>query len=601
MMIAMPLLGDMPMLKSSATARSLGAGDGTAVALFEAEFDGALEDASFLMLPEVQGEVPATTQTEGRLPAIEMFEIATLSTKSMRAAGAELVEIDSPVLTPSAQNSVPFLEAVTKSKSNDLTSAQNIDGTSEARRRQPVNAANVAAGTKNLLDSSPNEAPVDQRRDRLSAPRTVAEAPRNEGLRLEEKEKVTRPSQSSDGSLKSGVESVQTMVSEQKVGSDTRIVPLEQGRSDPRVSRNVSTYQVVDAAVQGSGPARAPDIDETRPAVVSTDKPRLEVPTSLSTKAQSNSQKQSFPGRDFTPQDNVAQDGSAKDRVVQTALQKPDSGVLVHIPARNADRVSVARLESPGVGDEASPNSDRRETSRSSTTEFNHRPSIPVGQTQDALMALRPDVEVRETKIPVVEPASHTHNRSFGERLVPMPPVVSVAPMAIVNEPAKVETEPLTFKMDTDGELRATSTGKVSEIATMRSEPPRPAVHQLAEAVRNVSSGTIEVKLAPEELGRVKLSLTPSDAGLAVTVLADRPETLDLIRRNIEVFAQDLRQQGHQNLSFQFGQHDRNRQSGNDLSDQFEKAETSLTEQTPYAQRVIPALAITNGRLDLRI
>ena len=54
----------------------------------------------------------------------------------------------------------------------------------------------------------------------------------------------------------------------------------------------------------------------------------------------------------------------------------------------------------------------------------------------------------------------------------------------------------------------------------------------------------VEVKLSPEELGRVRLSMTTAETGMTVLVTAERPETLDLIRRNIDLFAADLERTG---------------------------------------------------------
>ncbi|MEL7105916.1 MAG: flagellar hook-length control protein FliK [Pseudomonadota bacterium] len=76
---------------------------------------------------------------------------------------------------------------------------------------------------------------------------------------------------------------------------------------------------------------------------------------------------------------------------------------------------------------------------------------------------------------------------------------------------------------------------------------------QVAEAARTLREGQMEITLVPEELGRVRLTMTPSEAGMAVTIMAERPETLELMRRNIELLARDLSGQGFENLSFSFG------------------------------------------------
>lgn len=84
-------------------------------------------------------------------------------------------------------------------------------------------------------------------------------------------------------------------------------------------------------------------------------------------------------------------------------------------------------------------------------------------------------------------------------------------------------------------------------------ETPRQVAVQIADAVRS-GEKPIELKLNPAELGRVRLALAPGDGVMMVTVLADRPETLDLMRRHIDMLAQELRAIGYGSTAFSFGQ-----------------------------------------------
>ncbi len=100
--------------------------------------------------------------------------------------------------------------------------------------------------------------------------------------------------------------------------------------------------------------------------------------------------------------------------------------------------------------------------------------------------------------------------------------------------------------------------GSVPVPETLARAPlPGAPTQQLAEALRQnapvvQNSGSLEVALHPEELGRVRLVFTPADAGLTVTVQADRSDTLEVLRRNIDLLANDLREQGYERLSFEF-------------------------------------------------
>lgn len=81
------------------------------------------------------------------------------------------------------------------------------------------------------------------------------------------------------------------------------------------------------------------------------------------------------------------------------------------------------------------------------------------------------------------------------------------------------------------------------------------AVHQqLAEAVRaNGQKDTIDINLSPEELGKVRLSLHHDPHGLRVEVVAERSETVELIRRHLSDLHRDLRGLGHGSVTFSFG------------------------------------------------
>lgn len=92
-------------------------------------------------------------------------------------------------------------------------------------------------------------------------------------------------------------------------------------------------------------------------------------------------------------------------------------------------------------------------------------------------------------------------------------------------------------------------------------ETPRLVVSQVADVIRAGRDGAVEVTLRPEELGRVSLSFHGDGAALSVSLTADRPETLDLLKRNIALLEQDLRQMGYASLDFTFGE-GRSRENG---------------------------------------
>ena len=79
--------------------------------------------------------------------------------------------------------------------------------------------------------------------------------------------------------------------------------------------------------------------------------------------------------------------------------------------------------------------------------------------------------------------------------------------------------------------------------------------HALGPMIASAASrgeGTLDVALAPEELGRVTFHLQPRGDRIHVVLVAERTETMDLMRRSVDQFAADLRAAGFADASFSF-------------------------------------------------
>jgi len=76
---------------------------------------------------------------------------------------------------------------------------------------------------------------------------------------------------------------------------------------------------------------------------------------------------------------------------------------------------------------------------------------------------------------------------------------------------------------------------------------------QIAMAIERTTDGQTEIRLDPAELGRVRLTLHATDQTVTVTIHAERAETLDLIRRNIDSLTQDLRALGYADIGLNLG------------------------------------------------
>lgn len=80
-----------------------------------------------------------------------------------------------------------------------------------------------------------------------------------------------------------------------------------------------------------------------------------------------------------------------------------------------------------------------------------------------------------------------------------------------------------------------------------------PLVQQLVQAVSDVQTGEVELRLSPEELGAVKLSIRPEQDVTRVVIWAERPDVIQHLRRNADLLLQDLRDQGLPSPELDFG------------------------------------------------
>lgn len=85
--------------------------------------------------------------------------------------------------------------------------------------------------------------------------------------------------------------------------------------------------------------------------------------------------------------------------------------------------------------------------------------------------------------------------------------------------------------------------------------PPAPPVQvQIVQALSSGGGAVTELRLAPEELGHVRIDMRHEGDRLVMVVSAERQDTLDLLRRHAGELAADLRAAGHSGLDLSFGQ-----------------------------------------------
>lgn len=149
---------------------------------------------------------------------------------------------------------------------------------------------------------------------------------------------------------------------------------------------------------------------------------------------------------------------------------------------------------------------------------------------------------------------------------------------------------------------RASTLAPATLTTLPRSDMAQTAAMQIAAAIHRGGSGkgsAMELRLAPEELGHVRLTFTHSDSGVSVNVHADRAETLELLRRNIDTLAREFLEIGYGSAEFTFDRDDARPQG---MPGGIPKADA---DAAPWiapgpAQPTTPVLALWD-RVDIRL
>mgnify|MGYP005989114471 CR=1 FL=1 len=100
--------------------------------------------------------------------------------------------------------------------------------------------------------------------------------------------------------------------------------------------------------------------------------------------------------------------------------------------------------------------------------------------------------------------------------------------------------------------LSASNASQVIVPATRAAQAQVSIMRQVAEALSSVQDDTIELQLDPEELGRVQFRMVHAEHGLVLNIIAERPETLDPLRRHAEQLSQHFAHMGYSGAEFSF-------------------------------------------------
>ena len=155
-------------------------------------------------------------------------------------------------------------------------------------------------------------------------------------------------------------------------------------------------------------------------------------------------------------------------------------------------------------------------------------------------------------------PVVHRYGNDFNHQIqsvgtVPQP--VPIAPGSVASKKVTRFDAELQDVPDFSTTSLHQASGATDGSAHMmgRSVVPKPVIQQLLDALIREPGRAVEVSLDPEELGRVRMKMSVADSSVVVSILAERPESLELLRRNIDQLAEEFRALGYSQIAFDFG------------------------------------------------
>lgn len=216
---------------------------------------------------------------------------------------------------------------------------------------------------------------------------------------------------------------------------------------------------------------------------------------------------------------------------------------------------------------------------------------------------LSPTVErhtVKPNNPPTAMPQTRVQSKNGNAQIATAPEVGSTMPVSETAAAGTIDpvSAPELIPFDVKGGDSLTNLRQDANIN--RPEVMRHVAQQLADVARQMPDRPVELALNPEELGRVRLTFTTTDGGIHIAVMAERGETMDLLRRHIESLAQEFREMGYKDVNFEFSQNGQNDAQNGDADTQNNSEPDAAHAQTQPLAPIQLSLEPSVG-LDLRL
>ncbi|WP_339108787.1 flagellar hook-length control protein FliK [Thioclava sp. GXIMD4216] len=265
---------------------------------------------------------------------------------------------------------------------------------------------------------------------------------------------------------------------------------------------------------------------------------------------------------------------------LEAAQATGDSQAVGDIDARTADltpqaQASTAAVTQPSLAMQTAAHvqmgAEKYVTARKEIREQTHADSVQTSMTTGAPATVKPETAFAVTSASAATAAPPASLQN------------AAAEMQVISPEGAEATEDEQLRFT----LSATSTPHLaSGPATAQPALQQATAHnisqQLTRALSNSSDDSVELTLAPEELGKVRMVLHHSDQGMSVMIYADRPETLDLMRRNADMLSRDLRELGYTDVNLNFTDQGQGGKNSQELAEQVDRIRAERGTQTAF-------------------
>ena len=133
--------------------------------------------------------------------------------------------------------------------------------------------------------------------------------------------------------------------------------------------------------------------------------------------------------------------------------------------------------------------------------------------------------------------------------------------------------------------------GAVTSSRTENLELPRVA-QQVIDVMPRRPNQSVEIVLNPEELGKVRMTITGSETQITVSIQAERAETTELMRRHLDLLTEQYHSLGYSDIQYSFDDQKEQHQGAEPPSEQKRSTDEAEIEQSILTTQDFPTTGI---------